>query len=577
MTSDELIGKVVASYLRDRLTEDDSTGVARYLLDCLTADQTAAVAKTILADASLSTLVEIKLPVHFVGGYGLPPHVLTTERTTYFRNAACSKSALLVANVGDDEEQSLKELVSIDAQQLRAHPELWVNQAAEGLPIMDEHRHWWMKALQGLLEVRSFALDRLAEYVLQTRNAVEDGQPVLFALGVALPALHVPKDTAFASALNDKTAGHTYKWKALYAQAIRKRACYLVKQMPTQALLLEDDLAAAFEKVKEAIPDELHPIIKAFISAESGWNREAADLARCEWEMVKPLFDGLKREKFNLGKATLEFYDEREADLLTADEREYLARLRDSNRSEAQDEDEEFYRRHRHELKEQQSLKSKWDRFIFGTPVETEDFLVGIALCLQWLFDQDMPSSKRRLKITCDRRTKKDLKELNEDAGLFFAKRYRGLKTLLGNRVSWDVGDLMEFEALADQWRRATKPYVNKSVAKSALQLKFLLELEVELSTGTNETYFKQLVWTYDPNSIASELPSDWSRLVEHPLMFCRVNREPVSGKGRFQSLDLHNVRTLYPAYGQDRGSFVSTYKKEQDISLLWPANLLKA
>ena len=35
-------------------------------------------------------------------------------------------------------------------------------------------------------------------------------------------------------------------------------------------------------------------------------------------------------------------YDEREADLLTSDERSYLARLRDSNRSEAQDEDEEF-------------------------------------------------------------------------------------------------------------------------------------------------------------------------------------------------------------------------------------------
>ncbi len=55
------------------------------------------------------------------------------------------------------------------------------------------------------------------------------------------------------------------------------------------------------------------------------------------------------------------------------------------------------YRRHRNELKEQPSLKAKWDRFIFGTPIETDDFLQGIALCLEWLFDQDMPSSKRRL------------------------------------------------------------------------------------------------------------------------------------------------------------------------------------
>lgn len=578
MTSDELIGKVVASYLRDRLTDDDSTGVARYLLDCLSADQTAAVAKTILADASLSALVEVKLPIHFVGGHGLPAHTLTNERTTYFRNAACSKSGLLVANTGDDEEQSLKELVPIGAAELYAHPGLWVNWASEDLPILEEHQNWWVKALEGLLEVRSVALDRLAAYILQTRVAVQDGHPVLSALGVALPALHVPKDTAFASSLTAKNAGHTSRWKALYGQVIKRRACFLVKQTPAQTLLLEDELTDSFAKVKDSIPEEIHPTIKAFISAASGWNLQAADLAQCEWEMVKPLFDGLKKEKFNLGKATLEFYGERDESLLNADERDYLERLRDSVRTEAQDEDEDFYRRHRNELKEQSSLKAKWDRFIFGAPIETEDFLIGLTLCLERLFDHDdAPSSKRRLKITCDRRTKKDLKELNEEAGLFFARRYRGLKALFGNRVSWDVGDLMNFDALADQWQRASRPFRNKSAAKAALQLKFLIELEVELTTGTTETYFKQLVWTFDPNCIAGEFAGDWLRLAEHPLMLCRVNREPVSGKGRYQSLDLLNVRTLSPAYGQDRGSFVSTYRKENDISLLWPANLTKA
>jgi S-DNA-T family DNA segregation ATPase FtsK/SpoIIIE len=577
MNSDELIGKAASEYLRLRLTEDDMAGVARYLLDCLTADQTAAIAKTILADSVLSQLVEIKLPIHFVGEHGLPAHVLTAERTTYFRNAACEKSALLVANTGDDEEQSLKELVPVGAPQLQAHPALWVDLVSEGLPITDQHRGWWIKAIEGLLEVRSFALDRFAEYILRTREAVEDGQPILFALGMALPALRVPCDTAFFHTLNDKTAGHLSKWKALYAQAIRKRGCYLVKQTPNQTLLLEDDLVAAFEKVRDTIPESIHPTITAFIHAGSGWNQEAAALAQCEWELIKPLFDGLKKEKFNLGKATIEFYDERETDLLTADECDYLKRLSESKRTDAQEDDEDFFRSHRNELKEQPSLKAKWDRFIYGTPIETDDFVLGIALCLEWLFDQDMASSKRKLKISSDRRTKKDLKDLNVDAGLYFARRYRGLKSLFGSRVTWDQGELLNFEALSEVWRRATKPFVNRSVAKSALQLKFLLELEVELSTGTTETFFKQLIWTYDPNAIASEFQGDWSRLVEHPLVTCRVNREPVSGKGRYQSLDLRNVRTLYPAFGQDRGSFVATYKKDNDISLLWPANLTKA
>jgi S-DNA-T family DNA segregation ATPase FtsK/SpoIIIE len=200
--------------------------------------------------------------------------------------------------------------------------------------------------------------------------------------------------------------------------------------------------------------------------------------------------------------------------------------------------------------------------------------VLGVALCCEYLFDQDMPSSKRRLRIACDRRTKKDLKELNVDAGLFFARRYRGVKELFGPRVSWDIGDLMKFEALNEQWRNATKPYVNRSVAKAALQLKFLLELEVELSTGATETFSKQLVWRFDASAIAGEFAADVFRLAQHPLVKCRVNREPVSGKGRFQSLDLRDVHTLYPAYGQDRGSFVGTYKKESDVAMLFPANL---
>jgi DNA segregation ATPase FtsK/SpoIIIE, S-DNA-T family len=577
MTTNELIGRVTANYLRSRLAEDEPAGVARFLLDCMSAEQTAAVAKAILSDLSLSQLIEIRLPLHFVGDQGLPEEILTKERTTYFRNADCQKSALVVANTGDDEEQSLKELVPVGGPQLQSQPELWVNLATEQLPVVDQHKKWWVKALQSLLEVRSFSLETYAEYVLQTIKAIDDGHPILHALGFALPALRIPKDTTYFTSLSEKTAGHASKWKTLYTQAIRRRACYLVKQTPTQALLLEDDLRGAFEKVKDAIPDQFHPTIEKFIRANSGWNAEASALARCEWEFVQPLFDGLKREKFNLGKATLEFYDEREAGMLTDDEHDYLKRLSNAKRIEAQEEDEEFYRRHRNELKELPSLKAKWDRFVFGAPVESEDFLAGVALCLKSLFDEDLMASKRRLRITSDRRTKRDLKDLNIDAGLYFARRYRGIKNIFGTKISWDTGDLMNFESLSDQWRKTSRPYVNRSIAKSAVQLKFLLELDVELPTGGTLAFNKQMIWKFDPVAISSELPGDWARLMEHPLVYCRVSREPVSTKGRLQSLDMRDVQTLYAAYGQDRGSFVGVYKKENDISLVWPENLRKA
>ena len=228
-------------------------------------------------------------------------------------------------------------------------------------------------------------------------------------------------------------------------------------------------------------------------------------------------------------------------------------------------------------LKEDRKLKSAWDRFIFGKPRETEDFLAGIAACLESLFNQDTSGPSRQLKIRCDRATKRDLRELNVDAGLFFAKRYAGLKSLLGDRVSWNVGQLFDFPTLVAAWQSGPRPSLNRSVAKTAIQLKFVLELEVEQLTGSMQVYSTQMIWKFNPNAVSSEFTEDWSRLAEHPLVFCRAVRELMSGKGRYQTVDLANVKTFVPAYDKDRGSFVSVYRKQNDIAVAWRAGLLQA
>src|SRR5580704_14696926 len=137
MNTSNLIGKVAACVLHDQLEAiaDDAGGTARFILDCLTAEQTAAIARAVLNDELLAQQVEIKLPTHFLEGQGVPARILTEQRATHFRNAACDKPVLLVANTGDDEQQSLKELVPIGAAQLQDRPDLWVRVAAEGLPL----------------------------------------------------------------------------------------------------------------------------------------------------------------------------------------------------------------------------------------------------------------------------------------------------------------------------------------------------------------------------------------------------------------------------------------------------------
>lgn len=587
MHSLDIIGKVAARYLAERITEDEGdSGTARYVLDCMTAEQTAAVAREIISNKVLHQEIEIKLPKHFLEHLGLPDEILTNERATYYRNAECEKSALLIANIGDDEEQSLKELVPIGQPQLMSHPELWVECASNGLSIPEDHQKWWRQALKGLIEARPLSLTQLSDYIAATRVAIDtEGQPIRTALGQAQPVLRLPKDSHYFNSLNDKNSGHLHRWRKLYNDAFKKRGCYLVKQTPTQSLLDEETLRTSFEKVKEtSIPEDLHPLAERFIKAPSGWNAEAIEVANCEWELVKPLFDGLKREKFNLGKETHKFYEEWDIKLLTDDEIDYLERLSKRRTTQADEEDEQFYSSRRLELKESPKLKNRWDRFIYGSPIESEDFIAGIAQCLQALFDQDFSIGKRRLTIGSDKCNKRDLKQINRDAGLHFAFRYRGLRDLFGKSVTWEMGDLPNYNSLDEEWRTKIKKHKpNRSVAKAALQIKFYLNLEVETPQGTTESYSKQLIWKYNPNAISSEMHDDWGRLAhsvdkyKSAIQACSAHRESVSGKGKFQSIDLQDVRTLLPTYDKDRGSLVAVYDRHNDIDKIWSKNLKEA
>lgn len=568
MTSTELIGAVAARYLRDKTAGASDEGTARFIVDSLSPEQTAAIARAILDDPVLAPRFEIKLPEHFVAGFGLPAEVLTQERATYYRHAECSRPALLIAHTGDDEQQSLTELMPVGAPQLMDHPELWVQVASEGLAITPEHQLWWGKALRGLQDQHLVAIERFADYVLQTSEDIDlGGLGVIKALGAALPALQIPRDTNYFEVV--KTRTHASKWKAAFGAAQTKRAPFLRKQSPSGLAITEEDLRKAFENVSESILTECHPIVEEFISAPSGWNASAASLAQCEWEWVRPLFDGMQREKYSLGRATKEFFDERDPALLNDDDRQYVDRLIARKTTQAEEEDRDFYEAHRNELREERKLKSAWDKFIYGTPKESSDFLAGLVTCLESLFGQEFPSASRRLEISCESRSKKDFRDLNYEAGLFFERRYKGLRSLFGSGVSWEVGDLFRFSELVEEWK-AGKKDLNRSVSKAAFQLKFVVRLHVDLLNGSQETYPAQMIWRYHPQWVSSSFVDDWGRLSAHPLVRCVAHRDSVRGR----SIDLSNVQTFQPAYRQDRGSFVAAYRAGSDLGKLWLSNL---
>nr|WP_321526611.1 FtsK/SpoIIIE domain-containing protein [uncultured Cohaesibacter sp.] len=581
----ELIGKVACSILKEELSDHTAeAGTARFLLDGLSIAQTVAVTRAVLADLFLTERVEIKLPKALFEGQALPDDILTERNATFYRSADCDKLAFLITNAtseeGQAEDMSLHEVTPVGSAQLMERLPAWVSVASAGLALTDDARLYWEKSLAGLVQVGSTALERFARYVVSTREAViDEGYPIVEALGYALPALQLPRDPAAFAGIKDRSRRHPSAWRREFVGLRRKRQPYLLKQNPNQIVISEVELRDAYQKARDVIPVLVHPVVELFIESRPGWNSSSEALANCQWEHVKPLFEGLAREKANLGQDTQRFYSEGPPDLLSEDDEEYLELLvKRKTTSAPEEEDIAFYERHRDEIREDRKLKSSWDKFIFGRPLETDEFLSGLALMMETLNARSNPGVRRHLTIRCDSVTKRDLRNLNTEAGLFFSLRYAGLQKLLGSGVTFEFGALMGYPAVLQSWRESKdKSAVNRSVAKAALQLRFQLELETTDFDGGTSTASAQLIWKYRPDVISSQLPDDWERLSQHPFVALRCGREPGTSGRRPGSIDLSDVRTLVPGYDRDRGSLVPTYRRERDLRLKWKANLKTA
>src|SRR5262249_35793356 len=147
-----------------------------------------------------------------------------------------------------------------------------------------------------------------------------------------------------------------------------------------------------------------------------------------------------------------QFFDYELPDRLSEADKEYLRQLKEAkSHKEPRDDDREFFEAHREELGQDKSLRAKWERFIFGRPIECTDFLEGILRALERLHGQTQPlGSSRSLEIRTTRRTKAQWLELNADVATAFSVRYRGLPALMGSGVKWDTSYLFEYAALLE-------------------------------------------------------------------------------------------------------------------------------
>lgn len=584
MLADRIIGRVAAAILDERLDNaaqsqgDRPESVALFRLDKLAPSQIAAVVREIMSNAKLAERIDLKIPRTLVQGEGLPDSALTTMNAGAVRNAGTDKEALLTANGNEHNlADTLGHVTALGAKELRAYEGAWVEATCHvaSLAPTYEDRKVFQAALRGLVSVTDMSLIQLGAFCSKIAEASQTrGHPIRHAIGWSLPSVDLPRDTAFFS--SDKTYGQqVVPWRKAFEKLYQNRAPLLARQKPNSQPIDPEDMRQRFEENIAAIPDAARVALEAFINAPAGDRHTATAVAELEWESdgVHFIFEKPRERQQGLAESTLYFFahDCSDQDALDAQWRKHLEELKTrEKRSDWNDDDEVFFNLHRRYIEQTPKLLSRWEKVIYGKPIECSDFFEGFTNAAHHLVvGSAPPKGERFLRITVNKGRTEWRERFNHDVGSYFSAMYRGLKELMGSKVDWKVAKmgtadlpdpLFKYRAFfaKEQAIRKDKPRPVTSVSKAATQIKFEVAL-VERDGGKEEIVNKiQLLWICKPESIGLSMVDDMVRLREKGSIGCtEVPRRLVSKKGGVQSVSLLDTNTLEATFSRDAGSLV--------------------
>lgn len=589
MLSDRIIGRVGAEILAKRLANTALAGdtVSLFRLDKLSASQIAAVVRSVMGKPDLVARMDLMIPESLVEGHGLPPEILIQQNAGYVRNnAETEKEAILTASGTEHSlSDTLAHVSPIGAKELRIDPQPWVEAAlyTGGLTPVPDDRAVFQAALGGLLISSELSLVQLGDFCSDIVEAMATrGLPIRDAVGYALPRAGLPRDSGYFS--NVKTFGASRgAWQKAFTKLIAQRAPLLRKLRPSGQPLDPEELVERIEANAAEIAEGARQALEAFASAPVGDEDAATSLAQFEWESdgVYLAFDKPKEKQQGLAETTLRFFDHDcdEDNALAPDGRKLLEDLKSrERRADFTPEDEEFFATHRRFLELDSKLVSRWEKALFGKPIECTDFFDGFARVVNNLHaGLDESEGERILRFTVNKGRTEWRERFNHDAGCFFSAMYRGIRDLMGAKVRWNItrmttadlpDPLFDFERYIAKEReiavsRGKKLKVNSSLARLALQIKFdveLLKIEGETETRINKT---QLLWSYKPAAIGLSMVADMRRLLEKGAVGCtEVSRRLVSKKGGVQNVSLLDTSTLEATYSTDAGSLVPAANK---------------
>lgn len=593
MLTDRIIGRVGAEILAKRLADpaqaEDS--VALFRLDKLSASHVAAVARSVMGKPDLFARMDLMIPEALVEGQGLPPEVLIRQNAGYVRNnAETEKEAILTASGSEHNlSDTLAHVSPIGAKELRSDAQPWVDAALHtgGLSPVADDRAVFQAAIGGLLNASEPSLVQLGEFCASIVEAISiRGLPIRDAVGYALPSVGLPRDSGYFS--NAKTFGTTRgPWLKAFVRLLSQRAPLLRKLRQNGQPIDADELIERIEANAAEIDEGARLALVAFAAAPAGDQEAAEALAQFEWESegVYLAFDKPKEKQQGLADTTLRFFDHDcdEENALSPEGRKLLEDLKSrERRADFMPEDEGFFATHRRFLERDIKLLSRWEKALFGKPIECNDFFDGFARVVNNLHaGLDDADGERILRFTVNKGRTEWRERFNHDAGCFFSAMYRGLSHLMGTKVDWKVtrmtaadlpDPLFDFERFIAKEREIAKSRNKKfkavnSLSRQALQIKFDVEL-LKVVDGVETKISKiQLLWSYKPTSIGLSMIADMRRLLDKGAVGCtEVPRRLVSKKGGVQNVSLLDTGTLEATYSTDAGSLVPAGNKLRSL-----------
>lgn len=594
MLSHRIIGRVGADLLASRISESTSTfeSPALFRLDKLSPPQISAVVHAILANPDLEMRVHLMIPEALADGQELPPETLIPHHAGYVRNnAETTKAAILTANGNEHNlADTLGHVMAIGAQEMREDASLWVEASvhSSGVYPVPEDREVFRAALEGLLKSSAdLSLMQLAAFCSQVVHAIStNGFAIREAIGYALPHAGLFRDTAYFS--NSKTYSTLRApWLKAFNKLYAQRAPLLKKLRQNGQPIDDDELIERIKENATEIAESARQALEAFAAAPAGDQSVVETLSMFEWEAdgVYLAFDKPKEKQSGLAESTLRFFDH-ECDpenALDADGRKQLEDVKArERRSDFNEDDEEFFVKYRRLLEQDGQLCARWEKALYGKPIECSDFFEGFARTVHNLHAglRDL-DGERILRITVNKGRKEWRERFNYDAGCYFSSMYRGLKELMGSRVEWKIirlqnaslpDPLFDYEAffakeMELREKAKTKLRPNASLARTALQIKF--DVALIMRSGSQETILAktQLLWSYKPATIGLSLVADMQRLLKMGAVACtEVHRKLVSKKGGIQNVSLADTSTLEATYSTDAGSLVPATNKLRSL-----------